>query len=523
MKNNSRVYFKELFKAFSAALLIFVFINTVLITTQLLPGRILDGSWHVILPNGNEKEIRLPFQEYVDKPESFIFKKDLYIDDSDMIVLLRPVAHAFRLSINDQFIYGIGDLNDPSSSVWNTAHPIPIPDKFKNSNATLKIELADSFLIGIRANVFVGKSSELLNAVSLVNWFMNNFLLMCCGAAFVIGVILISLGRISCRSLNYNVYMGLAAILVALYGIDYTFYWSLIDSDILLLMKRIAVSVGVLGSLSFIAGLENFFLKQIRITLYLSIPTVLCILFLLLAQPASLVWKMMPVINALVFINFSILVTIVITSKKTEKVGFLIPAFLLMFSLLETLIVILFNLNMPFVLQYIVLAAGIIFGVRLISEYNMLFIDREKLQLECVSDPLTDVYNRRLLAKLNPTGSDTVVMMDLDNFKFINDNEGHKRGDEILKILSDILKSSFRREDVIVRLGGDEFLIIIRFTHVTTAKNILTRIEGKFKTAIGNSNTGISYGICQFKDSIEQSIKEAYKLMYDCKTAKKGQ
>ncbi|XQU08976.1 diguanylate cyclase [Halomonas sp. LY9] len=95
---------------------------------------------------------------------------------------------------------------------------------------------------------------------------------------------------------------------------------------------------------------------------------------------------------------------------------------------------------------------------------------RERLQQQSVRDPLTGLYNRRYLeesiqrelgrAKREHTPL-TVIMLDLDHFKRINDEYGHSTGDKVLVALSELLKGSLRGEDLICRFGGEEFTLIL--------------------------------------------------------------
>lgn len=97
---------------------------------------------------------------------------------------------------------------------------------------------------------------------------------------------------------------------------------------------------------------------------------------------------------------------------------------------------------------------------------------KQKLQQEIAanSDPLTGVYNRTAfeseMKKHILSSSDekesTLIMLDIDNFKIINDKYGHLEGDQVLKQLAEVLKTTFRKRDLIGRLGGDEFLILLK-------------------------------------------------------------
>jgi diguanylate cyclase len=91
-------------------------------------------------------------------------------------------------------------------------------------------------------------------------------------------------------------------------------------------------------------------------------------------------------------------------------------------------------------------------------------------------DALTGLYNRRVLEE-EKKGEYTVVFIDLDDFKEINDFLGYKKGDEILEKFAGILKNFSRREDIFVRWGGDEFLLILPETKNDGAEKLIERIR----------------------------------------------
>lgn len=89
---------------------------------------------------------------------------------------------------------------------------------------------------------------------------------------------------------------------------------------------------------------------------------------------------------------------------------------------------------------------------------------QDALYINSIIDPLTDVYNRRRIIELfesNLEGNNAVVLLDMDNLKDVNETYGHIVGDEVLKNVADILKQSVRGNDVVGRLGGGEFLMIL--------------------------------------------------------------
>lgn len=113
--------------------------------------------------------------------------------------------------------------------------------------------------------------------------------------------------------------------------------------------------------------------------------------------------------------------------------------------------------------------------------------DRKKIEdslhYQSNHDILTGLYNRQYYeteierlqrSRLFPI---SILVMDVDGLKWVNDHRGHNAGDELLKRVSSILKSSFRPEDMVARMGGDEFVVIIPETDEPAARQAMTRLE----------------------------------------------
>jgi diguanylate cyclase (GGDEF)-like protein len=105
---------------------------------------------------------------------------------------------------------------------------------------------------------------------------------------------------------------------------------------------------------------------------------------------------------------------------------------------------------------------------------------------EALMDPLTHLWNRRGASVLLKAAFDsadhrgtplTLALLDLDNFKRINDTHGHQSGDEVLRKIASRLLSAVRNEDAICRIGGDEFLVLMTDTDAPAAARIADRIR----------------------------------------------
>ncbi len=152
-------------------------------------------------------------------------------------------------------------------------------------------------------------------------------------------------------------------------------------------------------------------------------------------------------------------------------------------------------------LPILVLLLFVIYHYERKDALNM--VERRRLELVALTDSLTSLGNhrafqedlRREVARAALDGSElSVVMMDLDDFKEINDSRGHASGDTLLTALGQILLHSHEGAEHAYRVGGDEFALILPDTPATSARRTLERLRVK----IGGELEGvsISVGIC---------------------------
>lgn len=123
----------------------------------------------------------------------------------------------------------------------------------------------------------------------------------------------------------------------------------------------------------------------------------------------------------------------------------------------------------------------------------------QQLQTMAATDPLTGLANRRAFnqalarnyADAQRHGHDlSVIMVDMDHFKRLNDTLGHQRGDEILQAVAHCMEASCRRSDVIGRFGGDEFVVVLPQTDPHLATQVAQRIFDSFTNHLRNTDQG---------------------------------
>ncbi|MFV9511442.1 HD domain-containing phosphohydrolase [Tepidibacillus sp. LV47] len=149
---------------------------------------------------------------------------------------------------------------------------------------------------------------------------------------------------------------------------------------------------------------------------------------------------------------------------------------------------------------------------------------QEKILNLSYHDSLTGLYNRQFMEEqinrleMSQEMPLVAIMADVNGLKLVNDAFGHEEGDKLLKKVAEILKESCRKEDIIARWGGDEFLILLPHATTEIAEQIIERIENMCLQANdGKAQLNIAMGYAvkaQASENLEQVIKEAEEWMY---------
>jgi diguanylate cyclase (GGDEF)-like protein len=224
-------------------------------------------------------------------------------------------------------------------------------------------------------------------------------------------------------------------------------------------------------------------------------------------------------------IGYSIIITLALTIIQFRTDTTIRP-----FNFLHTDITLIQNFNMVF--SFLVLSVSAYLHVHL---YEKTVTQTQKM---AITDALTGVYNRRHFYDLGKwhfnlsqrtSTSFVLLYIDIDHFKQTNDQYGHKAGDDALKAVSSMIKNRTRESDVLARVGGDEFLLLLANTNIDSASKLAGEIlQG---IAIGyQANTGrslsLSIGMAEFHKQdvdIDSVIKRADKALYQAKANGRNQ
>jgi diguanylate cyclase (GGDEF)-like protein len=159
-------------------------------------------------------------------------------------------------------------------------------------------------------------------------------------------------------------------------------------------------------------------------------------------------------------------------------------------------------------------------------------LEYEDLFEKASNDPLTGLSNRRvfeerihaMMAGANRYNhSLSMISMDLDKFKAINDNLGHKAGDDVLIAVANVFKKAVRSTDLLVRMGGDEFLIVLDQTDRDSARILAERlcvaIDSLEIWANDTTKLGVSIGLSEMKskERVQEWLERTDDILYHSK------
>lgn len=164
-------------------------------------------------------------------------------------------------------------------------------------------------------------------------------------------------------------------------------------------------------------------------------------------------------------------------------------------------------------------------------------VNEKRLEHTANMDALTGTFSRRaglnMLRTLNDHPSEItncLIFIDIDGLKVINDTYGHNEGDEYIRAIADLLLTSFRSSEAVVRYGGDEFFVLLKNCTSEVVEKVLDRVDAKLnrlnESGAKPYKMSFSYGAEMFGNmelrSVDEILEAADQKMYEDKTRKKN-
>lgn len=318
-------------------------------------------------------------------------------------------------------------------------------------------------------------------------------------------------------------YCAIATILFAIYFMDYLKFVYLPTSY--LLYKKIFLSALHLGSWFYILAMSKFFncfyLKYISgITAFSFILMSSFIDNFVTYKSFYQYWYLALLVNILIGFIYGLA-----NLKKSRQAFIFVAGFLYLFVYASFAVLLeffgySFSINSPLVYIIVFAVLPLLFGFDEITNKEYLLSCekefREQEYINSITDSLTGIWNQRFLySELKERSKDrSIAILDIDDFKEVNDTYGHPAGDYILKEFASLVSSMIRETDDLCRYGGDEFIIILYNCNQENLFSMMSELREKVKDhdfIFDGQSIKISISVGIYTPARDESFEEALK------------
>lgn len=309
----------------------------------------------------------------------------------------------------------------------------------------------------------------------------SGFALLMNGALVILAIILFFFALKSKKNTKMYLHFALADITYFIYNFEYIYRFSVMELSSFLILRKILISSVFFSSFFLMIGTKEYTHKD-KLFKPILLGFIVCILAIVSAPNFYLLKIIIDISNLFLIIC---LVYILIIGFQASKSTLYFSCTFLMLTIIQVTLINIFKFDIIYTLNYGIFVFFSVLSLTIVLNFS----DLEKrvflLNNIAKTDPLTGLGNRSTLEDYIFSKTDTLMFIDVNDFKNINDSYGHDKGDEILKIVSKVLMAHTRKNDICIRYGGDEFLIIFKDLEINHAKmhasliynNLLTNTE----------------------------------------------
>lgn len=460
-----------------------------------------------------------------------ISKKELDTIKGEGLSLLinRMNGQGTRVYFNGTLIGSMGDPDRGRANVWNTAFVFPIDTQLVQPENVLSLEIHHEYGVGIEGMVLItddNTARRMLGGISLATGTLTSISIgmAICGCIMIIFMVLLNQRRHSPFSC-----MVASLIALSIYALDYTHIAHLPVSY--LVYKKIVIGALFLSVTTVSITVSKIVYRKIPMIVSF-IPLVLIIAGIVLTGDTLAFRRLYQICMVLIPITMAVWLGAIVPCYRIKE-----EARIFFFGFMLFLVVALYNILGLFlspgylsgsVFPYVVICLTILIMLTNMDiKHKNEVIQQESSRRfhfyrKSVTDGLTGLYNRDYMVshveKQKPPFA--VAMLDIDNFKKVNDVYGHQTGDRMIQFAGKMLTSTLRETDKVGRYGGDEFIVIFNSCGPKPYS-----IMERFRADIANNCQAVedkllsitfSIGICHITEaeSADQILRKADKALY---------
>jgi len=456
------------------------------------------------------------------------------------LIIYRLNAQAYSVSFNGNHIETYGDMTDSRSHIYNSVGSFSIPKEYIEDVNTLEITINALYMVGLEKAPAGIVDYETAREISEAIAFRTQSLTLIGIGIFILGIVITLMMIKLSKKKNMSLFYFMISILfLVIYSLDFMNFTQLLVPYII--FKKIIIFS--LFACIFFLGISFSKMFDSKISsIFSSVLFSLITISVILIGDILLFKKIYDILIPLISLNF--ILWIVVAAKnlkeKDEAIIFLCSFInLLIIALSDGLQLIILGgtVSTSTVMHVLVFSMILVSLIYLEINRRNLAIEHETRQSshfyqQAITDPMTGAFNLKHTMSLLSLESPpyTLVMLDVDNFKMVNDNFGHPAGDYILKYLVRKMLDEFRDTDIVGRYGGDEFIIVLRGCSEKNAFDIMNRfrihIEND-KIRFGGDTITITLSIgvahCETKETMASIVTFADEALYRAKHSGKNQ
>lgn len=455
----------------------------------------------------------LPFYKRLRIPETIRIFAPVRYSEGDIFVLPRISGNRIRIFIEDRLAGQIGS-NDVTGNLWPHFHTFRLPSDFAGKPVIVHLEISGAYDLGIREVPYLIPESGNRRFLFLSRYIISYIYPFSIGSFFLLALLLILYAFVDYRLRNAYLLTAAGILFAAIYVFDFVYRDSSGSLSNYLAIRKALVISSHLSAWFVLAGMEWFVRKQIPLSKFMFVFSLTSIVAVMIQGTLHDLVEISYFFALVIHINF-ILVLYLAYKNRSRMVIFSLGFFL--FTAIYTYLNLAVFHDHIILLQFGFLMAQVGLGLNLMQEYVRVHEDFRRAHRRSLLDPLTGASNRFILQEVSYSPGDFIVLVDLDNFKTINDTMGHDVGDQILKDWVESANENIREKDRIIRFGGDEFVLLMRGLDDFVLNQVMGRIQKAFHKRVAGKPVSFSYGVERIGSSLSDAILRADRNMYERK------
>lgn len=461
-------------------------------------------------------------------------------DNRYYLILNRLSDNAHTVYFNDVCIGAYGDYEGGNSNLWNGVFSYPISRNLIQEDNELRIETVSTYRSGLSTRyVYITghlETSKIIGGIQFFGQRINGFLI---GFIAFSSLIILIFYFLNGKEDPKYLYAALATLMTGIYYADYLVY-GYINLSYFSYKKFILMNL-FMGIGFYAYTIAAYYEKKIIKWLGHIIITI-TLLMVLFAPDMVVFKKWYSYAYILILINVFTWLFYSLKDIKRKFVAFIFTIGFMTLGIYGGITVWMdltnsyFEMNSPVVYISVFSAIPLLLIYEAIQEKDLLLVREKNLReveiRNSMTDGLTNTWNQRYMSMIfqDKLGAYSLAVVDIDDFKSINDTYGHLAGDFILTCIADIFKKGLSSDDIFCRYGGDEFVVIIKNQEPEAVYNLMDFLRKqialksfKYNDLVIRVTISIGLAVETGENTVESVFNEADKRLYFAKSNGRNQ